>query len=184
MSKKQVWIMIATALIALVLIAADNPGQGKPGIVGGWDRLNPGLPPEHEVLRCGGNTMWSCTYDKHPEPGLGFGNPPDSTFGRFRGTEMTSEWTCPEWFPSNICTDSTFVVSGTMKFNQSNGDVLVVNEELILTESAGQQVLYVYWVDQFVCPWYRTFDEALAANPFPTPFNGTDGPEMDCIFAP
>jgi len=184
MSKKHLWIMIATALLALVLMAADNPGSGKPGIVGRWNRLNPGLPPESEVLRCGGNLMWSCTYDKHPEPGLGFLNPPEATFGRFQGMEATSEWACPTWFPANICEDSAYVVRGTMTFKQGDGNVFTVDEELILTESAGQQVLYVYWVDQFVCPWYRTFDEALAANSFPMPFNGTDGPEMDCTFAP
>jgi len=66
----------------------------------------------------------------------------------------------------------------------SDGGDLIVDQELILTENEGDQVLYVYWVDQFACPWYKSFSEALAANPFPTPFNGEDWPAMDCLIAP
>jgi hypothetical protein len=39
--------------------------------------------------------------------------------------------------------------------------------------------LHVYW------PLFaRTFDEALAANPMPLPFDGVDWPPIDCSFAP
>jgi hypothetical protein len=172
MSRKPLYIFIVISLIALSLIAAYKPAKGQPGIAGRWDRLNPGVPPEHEVMSCGGNANWYCTYDKHPEPGLGFVNPPDSTFGRFRGEDITSEWTCPAWFPYGICDNTTFVASGVMIFNRGE---LVVDEQLILVENEGSQILYVYWVDQFVCPWYRTFDEALAANPEAA---------MDCLFTP
>jgi hypothetical protein len=184
MSRKLFYTFVAVCIVASTLIAANIPATGQPGIAGRWDRLNPGLPPEHEVLRCGGNVNWYCTYDKHPEPGLGFVNPPNSTFGRFRGENITSEWACPAWFPSNICDNTTFVAGGVMTFALFDGGELIVDEQLILAENEGTQVLYVYWVDQFVCPWYRTFEEALAANPFPTPFNGVDGPVMDCLFVP
>src|SRR2546421_283968 len=38
------------------------------------------------------------------------------------------------------------------------------------------EVMWQYWISpgNFACPWYRTFDEALAANPFPT--------HGDCVF--
>ena len=184
MSRKPLYTFIVISLIGSTLIAANIPATGNPGIAGKWDRLNPGVPPEHEVMRCGRNADWYCTYDKHPEPGLGFVNPPNSTFGRFRGEDITSEWTCPGWFGSDICDNTTFVASGVMGFDLFDGGELIVNEELILVENEGSQILYVYWVDQFVCPWYRTFDEALAANPVPLPFNGVDGGIMDCLFAP
>ena len=184
MPKKILYTFIVISIISWTLIAANMPATGQPGIAGHWDRLNPGLLPEHEVLRCGGSTNWYCTYNKHPEPGLGFVNPPNSTFGSFRGQDITTEWTCPEWFPINICDNTTFVAGGVMNFALFDGGELNVNEELIRVENDGNQVLYVYWVDQFVCPWYRTFDEALAANPFPLPFNGVDGGVMDCLVAP
>jgi hypothetical protein len=43
-------------------------------------------------------------------------------------------------------------------------------------------VLYNYWVGQFVCPWFRSLDAAVAANPIPLPFDGTF-PQQDCIAA-
>ena len=47
------------------------------------------------------------------------------------------------------------------------------------------EVLYLSWVDfGFACPWFPSFEAALAANPFPLPFNGVDWPAQDCIFAP
>ena len=47
------------------------------------------------------------------------------------------------------------------------------------------EVLYLSWVDSgFACPWFPSFEAALAANPFPLPFNGVDWPSQDCIFAP
>jgi hypothetical protein len=71
-----------------------------------------------------------------------------------------------------------------MDFRLSDGSHLVVGEELIATDTGDQQVLYVYWVDQCVCPWFGSLDEALEANPFPLPFNGTDWPQRDCVFLP
>jgi hypothetical protein len=162
--------------------------QSELYLTGRWDRLNPdpnNPSPEHEVLRCGGNARWNCVYDKHPEPTLGFEQPPDSTFGQFRGENITSDWACPGWFPSDICDNTLFAAGGVMDFAQSDGSELVVDQELIVTNIGGTSILYVYWVnDQFVCPWFRSFDEAVRANPFPTPFNGEDWPAVDCLFGP
>lgn len=178
---------IVGALLLLSLVSPSADAQVRLGLAGTWDRLNPDQSnptPEHEVLRCGGKAGWHCVYDKQPEPLLGFETPPDSTFGRFRGENITSEWTCPNWFPSSICDNTSIVIGGVMSFRLSNGADLTVEQGLILTENGGDEVLYVYWVDDFVCPWYRSFSEALAANPFPTPFDGVHWPTMDCIFAP
>ena len=59
-----------------------------------------------------------------------------------------------------------------------------VGDDLIITKIGNHEQMYDYWVGQHVCPWYQTFDEALAANPFPLPFNGTNWPALDCTFAP
>ena len=66
------------------------------------------------------------------------------------------------------------VVEGTMTFFQpSLHPPFPVLEDLAVTQTSSGQRLYNYWVNQFVCPWFRTFDEAVAANPLPLPFNGT-----------
>jgi hypothetical protein len=164
-------------------VSAAAPG--RPGLAGKWDRLNPdqgNLTPEHEVLRCGDNAQPMCVYDKQPEPKLGFQNPPDSTNGHFRGQDVTATWECPP-FLSEAFENVLFVVHGVMDFDRSDGSELIVDQELIVADVAGEARLYVYWVDQqFACPWYRSFDQALAANPFPTPFNGEEWPTVDCIF--
>ena len=155
-----------------------------------WDRLNPdenNPTPEHEVLECQVDAGWSCGYRKQAEPELKFEYPPDSTTGDFMGSDITADWVCPEWFPSEICNNTIAVVGGVMTFHRSDGTDLAVDQELIVADLGGEQILHVYWAGEeqrFYCPWYRGFDKALEANPFPTPFNGTDWPGMDCTFAP
>ena len=171
------WFVLVTAFVLLLMIAVTSSAEaaGRRSLVGRWHRLNPGQPPEHETLNCGGKEVWRCRYDKHPEPNLGYAQPPDATFGFFKGADITSSWVCPDWFPAEICANAIYVVAGEMVFTLPDGTSFSVNEELIVTESGGEEILYVYWVDQFECPWFRSFDEALAANP-----TGV----MDCTFAP
>jgi WD40 repeat protein len=153
-----------------------------------WHRLNPNqsnTSPEHEVLTCEWNEDVNCSYFKQAEPALGFEDPPDATTGSFSGQDVTADWVCPNWFPSFICENLKFVASGMMAVNPSDGNKLTARQDLIVTTQGGKQILYVYWTEQdFYCPWYEDFDMALAANPFPTPFNGSDGPLMDCNQAP
>jgi hypothetical protein len=180
-------IVGSVGVLLLVLQAwAPAAAQVQVSLAGKWDRLNPdpdNPTPEHEVLRCGGDTKQVCVYDKQPEPLLAFENPPDSTFGLFRGEDITAGWACPGWFPKEVCESAVFVAGGTMNFRYPDGTNRDVNQELVVTDNAGGQVLFVHWVDQqFACPWFRGFGEALAANPFPTPFNGDDWPSGDCIF--
>jgi hypothetical protein len=156
---------VFVALVLLLTISLSAASAGRQPLTGRWHRLNAYVEAEHEVMNCGGDQIWVCRYDKQPEPLLGYLHPPDSTFGRFEGHEITSSWECPGWFPEEICGNATFVVEGEMDFHLYDGGNLHVNEQLVVTESAGSQVLYVYWVDQHVCPWYRSFDAALAANP-------------------
>lgn len=184
------FVVLGMLVFALLALQTGTPASahGRPDLAGKWDRLNPDQSnptPEHEVLRCGGNARPMCIYDKQPEPRLGFETPPDSTSGRFRGEDITEGWSCLEWLPEDVCAHTTFVASGTMKFLQSDGSQLTVTQELIVSEVDGDGVLYVHWVDQgFVCPWFRSFEEAIAANPFPLPFNGVDWPAMDCLMKP
>ncbi len=181
--------LVLLAMLAMLSLAFQAPlsatGPVQFTLTGTWDRLNPdqsGPSPEHEVLRCGGIAQPLCVYDKHPEPLLNFTNPPDSTIGYFRGQDVTVGWQCPNWFPSGVCSNTAYVAAGTFTYYRSNGTTLVVNEQLIVTDMSGQGVLYLYWVDYgFACPWYRSFAEALAANPFPLPFNGQDWPQQDCF---
>jgi hypothetical protein len=71
-----------------------------------------------------------------------------------------------------------------MRFTQPSVDFsFSVLEDLVVAQSGARQVLYVYWVGLFYCPWFRTFDEAVAANPLPLPFNGI-WPPQDCVGAP
>ena len=178
------------ALLAVLSLAFQSAAAYAPGAVslaGTWNRLNPnqgGPSPEHEVLRCGGTVLISCIYDKQPEPLLSFQNPPDPTMGFFRGQDVTASWSCPAWFPAEVCAGTAFVADGVMTYHQSSGTLLVVKHDLVVSNVNGQSRLYVYWVDYgFACPWFRSFAEALAANPFPLPFNGQDFPANDCLVA-
>ena len=73
---------------------AATPPVGQP-LFGEWHRLNStGSPPaasEHEVMHFGvEGTTWAGRYDKHPEPALGFANPPEGRYGVFIGADAAS----------------------------------------------------------------------------------------------
>jgi hypothetical protein len=180
--------LLATALIAGGLMALTAAGSasavGSP-LAGEWHRLNPSDPPEHELLRCVENSgaqpgttsdNWMCRYSKAPEPTLGFGW--NNNYGFLSGRDITSSWSCPDWFPEGICGNVVTVVEGTMNFvdPDTHQPPFSVLEDLVVVRSPTGDRLFNYWVDQFVCPWFRTFDAALAANPIP--------PAQDCVPAP
>ncbi len=153
-------------------------------------RLNPDQSnptPEHEVLTCrsiGGSAIWICRYDKRDEPELGFQTPPEGTEGLFLGVRLPANVVgrvCRVDFPFACPDDVAFVIQGVIVFRHPDGSRTVVAEQLWMTDAG---VLWVYWMapHNFICPWYPTFAEALAANPFPLPFNGVDWPANDCIF--
>jgi len=113
-----------------------------------------------------GNT-WAGRYDKHPEPGLGFRSPPDGTFGIFTGVDATN-FVCQPRFPFYPCQNVVEVVEGTTQYHPPDGPPFDVHEQqIVLRDASGHEVLWKYWVNpgNFLCPWYRDFEEALANNP-------------------
>lgn len=189
--KQTLFVGALASLLALVVALPAGAGTSAP-LAGQWDRLNvdPGNPaPEHEQFHCVQNNgaqtgtsanTWSCLFNKLPEPTLNFHW--DAVHAFMSGQDVTATWSCPGWFPAGICSDVVQVVEGPETFRKQGvvlGSVLL---DLIVQQTSSGQRLYEYWVNQHVCPWFRTFDEALAANPLPLPFNGTFPPQ-DCTFA-
>jgi hypothetical protein len=133
-----------------------------------WHRLNPDFVAdtnnEHERQTCRENgASLSCFYDKIPESLPGFTW--NSTTGDFTGRNVTSSWTCPAWFPAEVCANTTAVYSGVAVYHPASGQPFTVAHEAVFTSLGGEPVLYLHWVGLFACPWYQTFAEALAANP-------------------
>jgi hypothetical protein len=163
---------ITFAVLLMALSGAAVSAATAPN--GEWHRLNPGPVDvrEHERLQCvETSTRWTCSYDKLPGTGLHY----DGTVGTFQGKNITTSWTCPDWFASRICRNVIAVYEGTATYVSDGGGRSRYTEDYIVTEISGRSVLYQYFVGQFVCPWFRTFDEALAANP---------NAKSDCVFAP
>jgi hypothetical protein len=127
-----------------------------------WHRNNYNAGEEQLLCR-EGTSSWACTYQV-----------PDGS-GHFSGRNVTGAWSCPEWFPSAICDNVVAVYHGVAMYVPSggvpDGPSFLVSQDYVVTNVAGQAVLQLYWVDRFVCPWYRTFEEALAAD-------------YNCVFAP
>jgi hypothetical protein len=127
-----------------------------------WHRNN--YNAGHERLVCSeASASWTCRYRVS-----------DGT-GWFTGQNVTDTWTCPGWFPSGTCDDVIAVYHGRLVLvapeGQTPGPGSVITQDYVITDVDGRAVLQLYWVDQFVCPWYRTYKEALAA-------------EFVCWFAP
>ncbi len=163
-------------LLLLVAPAAAAPPSGPPQLET-WHRLNPAtedVAPEHEQLHCLQNRQWVCRYDKAPGEGLHW----DRTIGLFHGRDFAfTPEDCPDWFPTEICEGAEQVIVGPITYVQAGGGAFRTGHALIFTdESGGIAPLYVYWFEAgFVCPWYESFEDAVAANP---------SGESDCIFAP
>jgi hypothetical protein len=156
--------LIAILTGALLLIAPATPVAAASSTTPlTWHRYNIYEPisPSHERLRCLTDGQWQCQYDTVPEPTLGFTNP--SVKGEFFGTDVTDSWKCPKahWFPNDICDSAAQVISGTQSFVlPGQGELFTVDVVYIVTDDG---TLWNYWVDQFVCPWYPTFEQALTA---------------------
>jgi hypothetical protein len=162
-------VALLGAVLLVASMAAVSPASAASATQ--WHRLNPFAPTgEHERLICVSGSVERCLYDKLPQPSLGFNW--DRTKGVFAGTE-NGAWVCPAWFPEFVCDSVMDVVTGSATYFPQGGAPFTVGEDLITLDLGGPPVLLVYWHDQFACPWFGTFAEALAANP--------DG-EPDCIF--
>lgn len=154
------WLVLATVLGSLLvtMLAPSIASAGTSPLR--WHRLNDAAsPPEHERFGClvAGDT-WNCRYDKVPGPGLSW----DQTRGTFTGEDTTADWTCPSWFPGVACDAADTVVTGVGSFafpRHSGG--FSVDQQLLVGDDGR---MWIYWTDQFVCPWYGTFDEALRSD--------------------
>jgi hypothetical protein len=129
---------------------------------GEWHRNNYNAG-EEKLVCVELSPSWTCNYQV-----------PDGS-GWFSGQNVTDSWTCPGWFPRAICDSVTAVYHGVVVYvpvgSELSGPSARVSQDYVITEVEGQAVLQLYWVDRFVCPWYRTFEEALAAD-------------FECVFAP
>jgi hypothetical protein len=163
---------IIIALFGLLVLVA--PTSAAPPHVETWHRLNPAtedVAAEHERLQCLPNLQWVCRYDKVPEPDLHW----DRTIGMFHGRDFEfTEADCPAWFPTEVCEAAEQVIVGWITYVDDEDGPFKTGHALIFTDGVDVAPLYVYWFDLgFVCPWYETFEDAVAANP-------TGG--QDCIF--
>ena len=184
-------LLVSCGMLAL-FVGGARAVQSSP-LAGEWHRLSVDRShpaPEHELLRCVENNgaqagtssdTWFCRYSKRPDPELGLSW--NNNQGFLAGRDVTSTWICPGWFPAGICPNVVSVVEGTMIFFEpSVHPPFPVLQDLVVVRTATGDRLYNYWVNQFVCPWFRTFAEALAANPIALPFDG-NFPPQDCVGA-
>jgi hypothetical protein len=154
MNRIRLVVVVGSMVVAL---AATSPALAVPPASqqGEWHRNN--YNAGEEILTCReGARSWTCTY-----------RIPDGT-GWFSGEGVTDSWTCPGWFPSAICDNVVAVYHGRFLFvpdgGATEGPPVLVSQDYVITEVDGRAVLQLYWVGQFVCPWYRTHEEAFAAD--------------------
>jgi hypothetical protein len=170
---------------------AEAPPSQSP-LFGAWHRLGVApTTPEHVVLHVRRlRDTWVARFDKRPEPTLGFETPPARDFGTFEGSEIgASDIICLGDFLFDCPGDVVVAVEGTGTFTSVDPpfeDALVVPIQLLVID--GDRLWFTWLFPEInpeapnvSCPWFRSFEEALAANPFPLPFNGTDFPPFDCI---
>ena len=177
---KRVWLVFSLVVLLVAGLAVPAAAAASSPPRSTWHRVNPDQSnpaPEHERLRCKEGAVWVCRYDKVPEPALNFSW--DRTTAVFRGRDVTDRWACPDWFTH--CADVTRVVRGVAKIRPQGEDPFKLRLDYVFL---GDEVLYLLVPDALACPWFGRFRAALAANPFPLPFNGVDWPEFDCISAP
>jgi hypothetical protein len=170
------------ALLSALAPASAGPAPGAARSVAEWHRLNPdqsNSAPQHERFTCVERRVWRCFYDHVAEPTLDA----DDNVARFVGHTVTSRWECPEWFADH-CDEVVEVIRGKARVTLEDGTTFKLREEFIVTESDGQDVLWVHIVDFGVAiPWFRTFDQAVLAAGFDPPyeFDGTNWPASDGI---
>ena len=117
--------------------------------------------PEHERLSCArGAELLVCQYDKVKGAGYHL----DNTVARFKGHDVTASWTCPTFFPGPVCDNVHRVWGGRARYWPASGGSFEVDQQMVIVDWGGQKVMFQYWVGQFACPWYRTFNEASEAN--------------------
>ena len=155
-----------TTVVAVLILLAVAVGPASAATSGEWHRNDYGTG--HERLICReAMPSWSCVYDNVPEPGV-----PGSDFvGHFTGRNVTDSWVCPTWFDASVCDNVVAVYRGVATYTSPTNHPVTVRQEYVVTNVDGQEIMQQYWVDMFYCPWFRTWEEALAAD-------------YNCTFAP
>jgi hypothetical protein len=174
--KRFLLVLVLSILAALAIPATSAAARPSTST---WHRVNPDQTnpaPEHERIRCWEAAVWVCWYDKVPEPALNFSF--DRTTVLFVGRDVTARWACPAWFTE--CADVTRVVGGVAKIRPEGEPSFKIPIDYVFV---GNKALWVLIPGAQACPWSSTFRRALAANPFPLPFNGVDWPSPDCVVA-
>ncbi len=157
---------LAAAMAALMLLALAAGPASATASSAEWHRNNYGTG--HERLICREATpSWSCVYDNVPEPGV----PGGDSVGHFTGRNITDSWSCPTWFDATVCDNVVAVYRGEATYTSSSNHPATFRQEYVVTNVGGQAILQQYFVDMFYCPWFRTWEEALAAD-------------FNCTFAP
>jgi hypothetical protein len=158
-------LAVPTVIAALILLAAAV-GPASAAASGEWHRNNYGTG--HERLICREATFsWTCVYDNVPEPGLSASD----AVAHFPGRNVSESWSCPTWFDATVCDNVVAVYRGVATYTSSGNHPVTFLQEYIVTNVGGQEVLQQYFVDLFYCPWFRTWEQALAAD-------------YNCTFAP
>ena len=165
---------LITPFFAAILIAAfAAPAGAASGSQ--WHRINPSDPPAHERLTCAGTSVWQCRYDLVPEPARNFYW--SRSTGRFTGSSAA----CPAEL-GDLCSHAVKTYVGATTYHWVDVPPFTLYEDLIVTDGQGGYApLYMYFPGDLFCPWFRSFSDAYAANPFPLPYDGVNGPAPDCI---
>ncbi|HEY7024795.1 MAG TPA: hypothetical protein VH371_07540 [Candidatus Limnocylindrales bacterium] len=157
--------LLASLVVAATAAAIATGPVSAASNANVWHRLNPDVAnpaPEHERLTCArGAEVIVCQYDKVKSAGLHW----DNAVARFKGRDVTATWSCPNFFPGQVCDNVHRVWSGRARYWPASGGSFQVDQQMVIVDWGGQKVMFQYWVGQFACPWYRTFGEAKDANP-------------------
>ena len=159
--KRNLVAVVSAVLLSLTTAAAAIAAAPT----GEWHRLNPGDLNEHERLTCVESPgAWHCSLREGPGgPAgveLGLDDLACSADGRSR-----PPGSAPSWFPAPSATTSSRSTRVHRAYNPFDDRPFQVRAGLCgHRDRCDQAVLYQSWVDVFACPWFRTWDEALAGQ--------------------
>lgn len=176
---KRPLLLLILVGVLVAMMAPGAAGGGPPSaspIQGKWERLSPAdfdPDPElavHEVRvfhRTGDE--WVSTYKVQNDPRLGDPQRISDTLGDFRGVETdVAGLDCGlfgclvEGIAYGLTGESTF---GRLSDEPFQHPTVFVTTESGLAWWIGEYDFRPFYYGVWACPWYPSFDEALAANP-------------------
>jgi hypothetical protein len=178
MRKPLFLLILVGALVALIPPSAaggTDPPSSSP-MLGKWERLttdyyNPAPETSFHEVRVFSRRAdeWVSIYKHQYDPHLGLATPPAmaSEIGEFRGVEV--DLASVDCWIGPCPADMTFALKGTTVFNRLTDAPVVLPTYFVTTASGMAWWILEYDFPDFYgslsCPWYPTFDDALAANP-------------------